>query len=195
AGTVRKARIDLECDLSAIAKGYGVDEVVSALEDLGWSDVFVEVGGEVSVRGDRPGGGAWRVGIERPDDEGRVVFGVVALRDQAMATSGDYRSFYEDGGERRSHLIDPRAGRPVEHGLASVSVVHPRAVLADAWATALNVLGPEEGADLAQAEGISAFFILRTPAGDFATRAVGAFPEVQGDGLDERREGTSAPLD
>jgi thiamine biosynthesis lipoprotein len=83
----------------------------------------------------------------------------------------------------------------VEHGLASVSVVHPRAVLADAWATALNVLGPEEGADLAQAEGISAFFILRTPAGDFATRAVGAFPEVQGDGLDERREGTSAPLD
>ncbi|MDJ0851924.1 MAG: FAD:protein FMN transferase [Myxococcota bacterium] len=179
AGSVRKARPDLACDLSAIAKGYGVDQAAEALEALGWSDFFVEVGGEVRVRGQRPGGGAWRVGIERPDEAGRVVFGVLELRDRSMATSGDYREFYEQGGERRSHIIDPRTGRPVGHGVASVSVVHERAVLADAWATALSVLGPDEGARAVEAGGFGAFFVLRTPSGGYETRAIGDFPEVR----------------
>jgi thiamine biosynthesis lipoprotein len=189
AGVVRKRRPDLECDLSAIAKGYGVDEVTRALDDLGWTDFFVEVGGEVRVRGQRPGGGDWRVGIERPDAAGRVVFGAVALRDRAMATSGDYRSFYDEAGVRRSHIIDPRTGRPVEHGLASVSVVHREAVLADAWATALTVLGPQEGGALAEREGIGAFFIVRTGPGAYETHATTGFPPLLESGA-----GTGSPV-
>lgn len=179
AGTVRKRQPDLECDLSAIAKGFAVDEVARALEALGWTDFLVEVGGEVRARGQRPGGGSWRVGIERPDAKGRSVQAVVALADRAMATSGDYRSFREQGGERRAHIVDPRSGRPVGHRLASVSVVHRDAVRADAWATALAVLGPEEGFALAEAEALAAYFVLRTEAGAFQIRSTRAFPALQ----------------
>ena len=109
---------------------------------------------------------------------------VVALADRAMATSGDYRSFRiesdeREGDERLSHVIDPRTGRPVSHQLASVSVVHTDAALADAWATALFVLGPEQGHALAEAESIGAYFITRTGHDTFATRATRDFPEVR----------------
>ncbi len=179
AASARKARPDLEADLSAIAKGFGVDEIARALLELGWSDFLVEVGGEVRAHGERPGGGPWNVGIERPDEAGRVVHAVVGLADLSMATSGDYRNYYEEEGERRSHIVDPRTGRPVGHTLASVSVVAEEAVLADAWATALSVLGPEEGPAIAEAEGIGAYFIVRTPEGDFEARATPGFPEVR----------------
>jgi thiamine biosynthesis lipoprotein len=179
AGTARKRHPDVECDLSAIAKGFGVDEVARALAELGWKDFLVEVGGEVRARGRRPDGDPWRVGIERPDAEGRAVHGVIALSDRAMATSGDYRSFYEAGGERRTHIVDPRSGRPIGHRFASVSVVHRDAVLADAWATALMVLGAEEGFARAEAEGLGAYFILRNEAGDFETRSTRDFPAVR----------------
>jgi thiamine biosynthesis lipoprotein len=178
AGAARKRRPDVECDLSAIAKGFAVDEVARALSDLGWTDFLVEVGGEVRARGNRPQGGPWQVGIERPDSEGRVAQAVVALADLAMATSGDYRSFYEDGGRRLSHIIDPRSGRPVAHTLASVSVVHAEAVRADAWATALAVLGPQEGFLLAEAEGIGAVFLVRAAGGSFEARSTRAFPAL-----------------
>jgi thiamine biosynthesis lipoprotein len=176
AGTARKRRPDVECDLSAIAKGFAVDEVARALSVRGWSDFLVEVGGEIRVHGRRPDGGAWRVGIERPDAEGRVVQTVVALADGVMATSGDYRSFYEEGGKRVTHIVDPRSGRPVEHSLASVSVVHREAVRADAWATALTVLGPEDGFARAEAEGIAAYFLVRSEGGLFEARSTPAFP-------------------
>jgi thiamine biosynthesis lipoprotein len=179
AGTARKRHPDVECDLSAIAKGFAVDEVAAALEGLGWTDLLVEVGGEVRARGQRPGGGAWRVGIERPDVEGRMAQLVVPLSDLAMATSGDYRSFYEEGGKRVTHIIDPRSGRPVEHSLASVSVVHRDAALADAWATALTVLGPDAGFARAEAEGIAAAFLLRTGADSFEMRSTPSFPAVR----------------
>jgi len=179
AGTARKRRADLECDLSAIAKGFAVDQVARALTEQGWSDFLVEVGGEVRAHGVRPGGGPWRVGIERPDPSGRVVQGVVALADAAMATSGDYRSFYEAQGERRSHIVDPRSGRPVSHPLASVSVISSDAVLADAWATALSVLGPAEGLRVAEERRLSAYFITRVAEDRFEMTATSRFPELE----------------
>ncbi len=178
-GTARKRHPRLECDLSAVAKGWAVDRAAEALAGLGFSDFLLELGGEIRVGGERPGGGAWRVAIERPDPDARAVQASVELRDAALATSGDYRSFYEQDGERRSHLLDPRSGRPVRHRLASVSVVHREAALADAWATALAVLGPEEGFARAEAEGLGAYFIERTASGGFAVRVTSGFPPVR----------------
>jgi len=179
-GQVRKGRPDVEVDLSAIAKGFGVDEVVRALERLGFESFFVEVGGEVRCRGARPEGGAWRVGIERPDSEGRVVHAWLELHDSAMATSGDYRSYYEREGRRLSHIVDPRTGTPVGHDGASVSVVHTEAAVADAWATALSVLGPGQGRRVAEREGLAAFFLVRDGQGGFDAHATTRFPDLRG---------------
>jgi thiamine biosynthesis lipoprotein len=179
AASARKRHPELECDLSAIAKGWALDRAVETVLELGFDALLLELGGEVRVVGERPGGGAWRVAIERPEPGGRALHRSVELRDAALATSGDYRSFYEVAGERRSHLLDPRSGRPVEHGLASVSVVHAEAALADAWATALAVLGPDAGLALAEAEGLGAYFLERTAPGSFAARATAAFPPLR----------------
>jgi thiamine biosynthesis lipoprotein len=182
-GTASKDDPDVLCDLSAIAKGFAVDEVARALEGQGWSDYLVEVGGELRAGGERPGGGPWNVAIERPDDQSvGTIRGVVQLSGRAMATSGDYRNFYEVGGQRRSHIVDPRTGRPVTHRLASVSVVHLDAVRADAWATALAVLGPDEGLALAEAQGLAAYFLVRpaSRAGSerLLARATSTFPAL-----------------
>jgi len=180
AGTASKGHPGVECDLSAIAKGYAVDAVTLALEALDYGDFLIEVGGELRARGERPAGGPWRVAIEDPDAADRVPHRVISLADRAMATSGDYRSFYRQGGERVSHVIDPRTGRPVRHALASVTVVHESATRADAWATALAVLGPEEGPALAATEGLAAYFIVRTAEGEFRRVTTPAFEVVVG---------------
>jgi thiamine biosynthesis lipoprotein len=181
--TAHKRRADVVCDLSGIAKGFAVDVVVQALSEIGWVDFVVELGGDVRASGRRTDGQPWRVGIERPDALGRVVHSVVELADRAMATSGDYRHFRTEATEsepdvRLSHVVDPRTGRPVSHTLASVSVVHEDAALADAWATALLVLGLESGRELAEAEGIAAYFISRLGGDTFAAEATRRFPEV-----------------
>lgn len=184
AGTARKLHPQLEVDLSAIAKGFGVDEVARALQELGHESFLVEVGGEVRASGERPGGGPWHLAIERPEPDGRAIYAVIELRDQSMATSGDYRNFYEQEGERLTHILDPRVGRSVSHSLASVSVVHEDAATADAWATALTVLGPEEGPKIARAEGIAAYFIVRMPSGGYTIHTTGSFPPVRVAGED-----------
>ena len=112
--------------------------------------------------------------IETPDVAGRAIHQIVALRGRAMATSGDYRNYYEHGGRRLSHTLDPRTGRPVEHDLASVTVLRETAAEADAWATALQVLGPEDGYALAVERGLAAYFIVRRGE-DFESRATAAF--------------------
>ncbi|WP_296900361.1 FAD:protein FMN transferase, partial [Thiohalocapsa sp.] len=158
---LRKDRTDLYVDLSAIAKGYGVDRMAAVLEDVGITDYLVEIGGELRGRGRNAEGEPWRIAIERPDAGRRAVLRVVALTDRAMATSGDYRNFFELEGQRYSHTIDPATGRPVDHQLASVTVLAERCAEADAWATALLVLGPARGMTVANERGLIALFVER----------------------------------
>ena len=171
----------VEIDLSAIAKGYGVDHVAEGLASLDRRDYLVEIGGEVRAGGERPGGGPWRVAIEKPLDEGRGIQFVIELRDEAMATSGDYRIFYIEGEKRFSHTIDPRSGRPVEGGPASATVVAKTATEADAWATTLMVLGDDAGLELAQAQGIAALLLVRDENAKIVTRRNALFPEAIGE--------------
>ena len=178
-GTVAKVSRETVIDLSAIAKGYGVERVASDLVTLGITRSLVEVGGELKATGMIRGGGAWRVGIELPDESVRELYGTVELIDEAIATSGDYRNFQESEGVRYAHIIDPRTGWPIPFTGASVSVIHGNAAAADAWATALTVLGPVEGYDLAQREGIAALFVGRSN-GAFGSRRTDAFRERLG---------------
>jgi len=172
---VTKADPRVRVDLSAVAKGYGVDRAANALESLGVTRYLVEVGGELRVRGLNGDGEHWKVGVERPDPAGRAVQRVVPLTDAALATSGDYRNFYERDGKRLSHTIDPRSGRPIEHALASVTVVDSTCARADALATALNVLGPQAGLALARREKLSAWFLVRQPDGGLGESGTGLF--------------------
>ena len=154
-------------DFSSIAKGYGVDRLAVRLEMMGVSDYMVEVGGEIRVAGVSPRGDSWRIAIEQPDGRAGIA-AAMALVDTAVATSGDYRNFFEYDGRRYSHTIDPRTGYPVDHDLVSVTVLHEKAMMADAWATALTVLGPEEGHAVAQAQGLAVYFISRQ-GGEFVS--------------------------
>lgn len=161
-------------DLSAIAKGYGVDVVARYLDSEGVNAYLVEIGGEVRVRGRKPGGDAWRLAIEQPVSDGRQVNRVVALENRAMATSGDYRNYYESEGRRYSHTIDPETGKPITHNLASVTVLAEDCMTADALATGFNVMGFERAHALATRENIPAYFIIRTENG-FETHQTPAF--------------------
>jgi thiamine biosynthesis lipoprotein len=174
-GGLTKAHPGVFIDLSAIAKGYAVDLVVERLEAEGEENLLMEVGGEIVARGLNPQGTPWRLGIERPAETERTVHQVVALKDAAMATSGDYRQYYEVDGQRVSHLIDPRTAEPITHTLASVTVIATRCATADAWATALSILGPDEGVARAEAMRIPAYFIVRTDDGGFESRSTSAF--------------------
>ena len=141
---------------------------------------MVEVGGEVRTSGRNAAGRPWRIGIEHADDARRTPYRALPLEGLSMATSGDYRNYYEKDGQRFSHTIDPRTGRPVQHRLASVSVVHERCVAADAWATALMVLGETDGYQLAVAQGLAALFLVRNADGGFCEKATPAFSSLFG---------------
>ena len=149
----------IELDFSSIAKGYAVDLVSEALLANGVDNFLVEVGGEMRVAGVSPRGGPWRVAIEQPIVERREVATAIDLSDQSVATSGDYRNYFDLNGKRYSHTSDPRTGYPVRHDLVSVTVVHDSAMLADAWATALTVLGAEGAARLAEEQQLAVYFI------------------------------------
>ena len=137
-------------DFSSIAKGYAVDIAADSLDELGIEHFMLEVGGEVQVRGLSPRGDRWRLAIENPvPARAGGVYAAIAVTDVGIATSGDYRNFFVDKGTRYSHLIDPRTALPIEHDLVSVTVVHPSTMVADAWATALMVVGTEEALRLA----------------------------------------------
>ena len=159
ASAIRKIHSRTQVDLSAIAKGYGVDRVAMILDRQGIHDYLVEIGGELRARGTTAAGRPWRVGIERPV-EGRHVLGeIVALQNRAIATSGTTQDFFEQDGRHYSHAIDPKTARPVEHPPMAVSVVADTAMEADGWATALLVLGPQRGYALAQARGLAALLV------------------------------------
>ena len=152
---------DIEIDFSAIAKGYAVDRVAAELSALSINNYLVDVGGEVIVSGHNPQGGAWRLAIEKPVFRAGEIEQVVNLQDVAIATSGDYRNFFEYQGKRYSHTIDVRSGYPVQHNVASVSVIAETAAEADAWATALNVMAPAEIKQLAAEQNLAVFIITR----------------------------------
>lgn len=169
-GTATRGVEGLRIDLSAVAKGYGVDRIAAAIAAAGYPRSLVEVGGELRAGATKADGTPWRIAVETPDARTRAVFGVLEVQDEAIATSGDYRNFYEVDGVRYAHLIDPRTGRPVTHSGASVTVIASETAFADAWATALGVLGPEEGYQIAEAEGLTALFIWQDGE-EFRSRA------------------------
>ena len=152
-------------DLSGIAKGFGVDELAQVLHANGITDYLVEIDGEVRASGRKPGlDGLWAVALEAPTQGQRTAWDVLDLRDCALATSGDYRHFVHDGGKQRAHTMDGRTGWPVDNALASVTVRHASCMIADAWASALMVLGPHDGAAVAEAQNIAALFLIRDGA-------------------------------
>lgn len=156
---------DLYVDLSAIAKGYASEVVALELIALGAGDVMVEIGGELTIAGVNAENMPWRIAIEKPSLAHTGATQVLSLSNVSVATSGEYRNYYEIDGERISHTIDPNTGRPIHHRLASVTVVTQSGALADAWATALNVLGENKGFELAQRSGLAAYFIVRNEDG------------------------------
>ena len=171
----------LRLDLSGIAKGFGVDELARVMTDFGLSSWLVGIDGEMRAAGRKPDGGSWAVGHERPSPDARSLMGVIDLDDIAVATSGDYRHGVEIGGRRYAHTIDPRRAAPLANDLASVTVLAPTAMAADAWATALMVLGAESGADVARRVGLRAIFVRREGEahGGGRTRATGLASETE----------------
>lgn len=165
APTLRKLDPEVYIDLSAIAKGYGVDRLADYLETRKIKNYMVEIGGEIRVKGVNAEGKSWHIAIEKPVPEGRHVFKIIMPGQFAVATSGDYRNYFEQDGKRYSHTIDPRTGWPIDHTLASVTVLAANCMYADAMATALMVLGPEKGYDLAIAEKLPVMMIVKTPSG------------------------------
>lgn len=185
-----KKRKPVTINLSAVAKGYGVDLVAERLMALNLKCFLIEVGGEVWAKGLKPGKQPWRVAVESPDgdfisgdvetDVGGIVAGrpvlvqtasvriaqkIINISDVGVATSGDYRNFFEKEGQRYSHTIDPGTGKPVKHNVVSVSVIDQSTARADAWATALLVMGAEMGMAVAQRNELAVFFIVRTETG------------------------------
>ena len=164
---IRKDDPLIRLDLSALAKGYAVDQLAYLLEDHGIQNYLVEIGGEVRTAGVRSDGKPWRIGIQPPADGLDLEF-VVQPGDSAVATSGDYRNFYMLGDRRISHAIDPGTAQPVDNRVMSVSVIAPDAMQADALATALMVMGSEAGSEFARTRGIAALIIERTEHGSKA---------------------------
>ncbi len=171
----------VELDLASIAKGYGVDRIASLLRAEGFRDFLVEIGGEVLAAGRRRDGKPWRVGISRPEagDAPDDVYRVLSLTDRALATSGDYRNFFEIDGRHYSHIIDPRTGYPVDNHVVSVSVTAPGCTLADGLATGLMVMGPRRGVALVDGlDGVECLIVVRRRDGtlvDFASRNFRSF--------------------
>jgi len=175
---LRKDIADLFLDMSAFGKGFAADSIADWLEGAGFQDYMVEVGGELRLGGHNAKGEKWAIGIEAPLANQRRPHTVVHLTDTAVATSGDYRNYFEAGGERYSHTIDTRTGKPVTHSLASVTVVDDSGYRADALATALLVMGPEKGMELAARENLAVLFLLRSDAG-IDERATPAFEQLR----------------
>jgi thiamine biosynthesis lipoprotein len=159
-GAVRRT-VDAYVDLSAIAKGYGVDRVAAILDEHAYENYLVEIGGELRAKGINDRGTPWRIAIERPDTGQRMPFKAIEVSNVGMATSGDYRNFFEVDGVRYSHTIDPSTGYPITHGLASVTVLATTCARADGLATAISVMGPERGMRMAEEQGIAAFAIIK----------------------------------
>lgn len=159
---------DVRVDLSAIAKGYGADVIADYLDSVGLDSYFIEIGGELRLRGRKPDGSSWVPAIERPTQGAPIVHDIIVVDGQsiAVAGSGDYRNYFEQDGVRFSHEIDPFTGRPVTHNLAAVYVITDTAAMADALATAFMVMGAERAYQLSQQLDLAAYFITKRSGDD-----------------------------
>ncbi|MCD1597654.1 FAD:protein FMN transferase [Rheinheimera aquimaris] len=164
----------LAVDLSTIAKGYGVDRVAEILEQTGIDNYLVEIGGEMRIKGNKPDSQPWKIAIEKPVNAERSVQRILQTGDMGVATSGDYRNYFEEDGIRYSHLIDPRSGQPIQHKTVSATVLHPSCMTADGYATALNVMPSEEAIAFANRYNIAALLVVKTEDG-FTELASDAF--------------------
>lgn len=176
---------DVFINLGGVAKGHATDRVAAYLDAEGIEHYLVNLGGDLIARGYRDGDGEpWRIGIEAPLDDRQEATHTVPLHDMSVATSGDYRNYFEENGKRFSHTIDPRTGRPIEHRVASVTVAHPSNAWADAWATAMNVLGDEEGLVLAREQNLKVLLLVREGEG-WGSVASPAFADFLGGELSD----------
>lgn len=181
-GALAKSDPAVSVNLSAIAKGYGNDAVAEALRGFGVENYLVEIGGDLVAAGVNDKGEPWKIGIETPDAKSNAVEMVLPVSDLGMATSGDYRNYFEQDGVRYSHLIDPTTGRPVTHRATSVTVLAESGMMADALATAMMVLGEEAGMAVAEANDLAVFFISRAEAGadqEYVKHASPAFEKLR----------------
>ena len=160
-GKISKGHSGMYVDLSTIAKGFAVDQVALMLQERGIANYLVEIGGEMQAAGVKSNGHAWTIAIEKPVTNERAVQQLITIGNNGLATSGDYRNYYEEDGRRYSHLIDPTTGYPIEHNLVSVTVVHPSTMMADGYATAISVMGKDKGLKMAQTENLAVFLITK----------------------------------
>lgn len=177
---IKKLHPKTSINLSAIAKGYGVDVVSNFLESIKAKNYLVEIGGEIRTRGSREDGTPWKLGIETPSNESdseKSIQKIINVGSLSLATSGNYRNYFEKDGVRYSHIISPMTLKPVTHNTASVSVVHESCGLADGWATALLALEPKEALNLAEKHKIAAFFITHNN-GRFDTFGTSEFDKL-----------------
>lgn len=164
-GQLSKNIDELYIDLSTIAKGYGVDLIAELVESKGIHNYLVEIGGEMRVKGFKDTGELWHVAIEKPVTTERAVQQVIVPKDNAVATAGDYRNYFESDGQRFSHIIDPATGKPINHKLVSVTVIHSSSMTADGLSTALMVMGEKEALAFAEENEIAAYFISKSENG------------------------------
>ena len=178
AGNLTKTQSDVTVDLASIAKGYGVDAVARVIQENGYMDYIVEIGGEVYASGKTAEGLPWRVGINTPDSNAgfNAVYEALTVANQGVATSGDYRNFFEKEGRRYSHILDPRTGYPVAHNVVSVTIVADTCTFADGLATAVMVMGEKDGLALInRIDRTEGLIITRSPDGTFSDHASNGF--------------------
>ena len=169
--------VDVQVDFNSVAAGYAVDKLVQRFTELGVTSYMVEVTGELKAAGKKPDGQPWRIGLEAPQDGQRVAQRVLAVDGYGISTSGDYRNYFEEEGQRYSHTLDPLTGAPITHKLAAVTVVDKSTLRADGLSTVLMVMGTERGLAFAERMGIAAFFVTRE--GDaFVTQTTQAFEQL-----------------
>ena len=175
--SLQKDLPNLYVDLSTIAKGWGVDVVADYIQSQGIKNYMVEVGGEIRLKGHNREGVPWRIAIEKPDVNQRAVQEIIEPGNMALATSGDYRNYFEREGIRYSHIIDPRTGRPIHNKVVSVTVLDKSCMTADGLATGLMVLGEEKGMQVAEKENIPVLMIVKTDDGfkEFTSSAYAAY--------------------
>lgn len=169
----------VEVDFNSIAAGYAVDTIATKLEAMGIHNYLAEATGELKAAGRKLDGSPWKIALEEPRDDQQVAQRIINVDGYGVSTSGDYRNYFQQDGRRFSHTFDARTGAPVSHALASVTVIHPSALMADGLSTLLLILGPERGWDYAETHNIGAFFVIRADTG-FVTRTNQAFECLSG---------------